>query len=331
MAMKILVTGSAGHLGEALVRTLRHEGHTVVGLDVLASNETDVVGSITEPAIVRHCMQGVNVVMHAATLHKPHVATHSHQAFIDTNVTGTLNLLEAAVDAKVEAYIFTSTTSTFGDALSPPKSSPAAWITEDVPAVPKNIYGVTKVAAEDLCQLFHRNHGMPCIVLRTSRFFPEADDNETQREAYSDRNLKVIELLHRRVDIHDVVTAHQAALANAQRIGFGKFIISATTPFTRADLAPLRGLAAEVLQQTFPHADAIFSAQGWVMPDDIDRVYVNARARDMLGWRPEYDFARALEDVARGEDPRSPLARSIFAKGYHQGEHADGRYPVDAS
>jgi UDP-glucose 4-epimerase len=327
--MKILVTGSAGHLGEALVRTLRGEGHTVVGLDVVASNETDVIGSITDAATVRQCVQGVNAVIHTATLHKPHVATHSRQAFVDVNITGTLNLLEAALSAKVDAFVFTSTTSTFGDALSPPKESPAAWITEDVPLEPKNIYGVTKAAAEDLCQLFHRNHGLPCIVLRTSRFFPEADDNEQRRDAFGDRNLKVIELLHRRVDIHDVVTAHQAAMANARRVGFGKFIISATTPFTREDLPGLRGSAASVLQNKFPHVGEVFAAQGWRMPDDIDRVYVNTRARDVLGWQPEYDFARALADVARGDDPRSPLARSIFMKGYHQGKGVVGRYPVE--
>lgn len=322
--MKILVTGSAGHLGEALVQTLRAEGHTLVGLDLVASPETDVVGSIVNPDVVRLATTGVNVVVHTATLHKPHVATHSRQAFIDTNVTGTLNLLEAAVEANVDSFIFTSTTSAFGDALSPPKGAPAAWITEDVSSVPKNIYGVTKVAAEDLCQLFHRNHGLPCLILRTSRFFPESDDDANLRDAFPDRNLKVIELLYRRADIYDIVTAHQAALTHVKRVGFGKFIISATSPFAEADLADLRGRAGNVLRKIYPHYEEIFRAQGWSMLDDIDRVYVNAKARDVLGWRPEYDFARALDDLARGDDPRSPLARGIHIKGYHRDSHADG-------
>ena len=123
-------------------------------------------------------MRGVQAVFHAATLHKPHVATHSRQDFVDTNITGTLNLLEEAATAGVESFVFTSTTSVFGDALVPPAGAPAAWVTEDVTPVPKNIYGVTKAAAEDLCQLFHRNQGLACIVLRTSRFFPEEDDNK---------------------------------------------------------------------------------------------------------------------------------------------------------
>jgi len=135
-------------------------------------------------------MQGVEAVLHTATLHKPHVLTHSRQMFIDTNITGTLNLLEEAAAAGVHSFVFTSTTSAFGDALTPPAHAPAIWITEDVVPVPKNIYGVTKTAAEDLCELFHRNRGLPCVVLRTSRFFPEADDDPVAREAYADLNIK---------------------------------------------------------------------------------------------------------------------------------------------
>jgi UDP-glucose 4-epimerase len=119
-SMRVLVTGSAGHLGEALVRTLRDLKHEVVGLDILASPFTTQVGSISDRTFVRRCMKGMQNVFHAATLHKPHVATHSRQAFVDTNVTGTLNLLEEAVAAGVGAFVYTSTTSVFGDALIPP-------------------------------------------------------------------------------------------------------------------------------------------------------------------------------------------------------------------
>eukprot|EP00913_Durusdinium_trenchii_P028310 g26538.t1 len=180
-------------------------------------------------------MQGVDVVFHTATLHKPHVATHCRQDFIDTNVTGTLNLLEHAVSAGVGAFIFTSTTSAFGSALRPPPNAPAAWITEDCRGLPKNIYGATKVAAEELCALFHVDCGLPCLVLRTSRFFPEVDDDPSMREEYADLNLKCNEFLHRRVDIADAVTAHLLAAERAAEIGFAKYIISATTPFCRDD------------------------------------------------------------------------------------------------
>jgi nucleoside-diphosphate-sugar epimerase len=92
--MRILVTGSAGHLGEALMRTLPAAGHDPVGVDINPSPFTHHVGSIAEREMVKRCMRGVDAVVHTATLHKPHVATHSRQDFVDTNVTGTLNLLE---------------------------------------------------------------------------------------------------------------------------------------------------------------------------------------------------------------------------------------------
>jgi UDP-glucose 4-epimerase len=146
--MRVLVTGSAGHLGEALMRTLQHSIYEAVGLDVKTSPFTHLVSSITERAIIHGCMQGVEAVLHTATLHKPHVATHARQDFVDTNVSGTLNLLEEAVLAGVRSFVFTSTTSTFGRALVPPPGAPAAWITEQVAPIPKNIYGTTKLAAE---------------------------------------------------------------------------------------------------------------------------------------------------------------------------------------
>src|SRR5271167_3949703 len=126
--MTVLVTGSSGHLGEALMRTLRSSGRAAVGLDVVAGPFTDEVGSIADRACVARCMDGVDTVFHAATLHKPHVATHSRAAFVETNVLGTLILLEEAAKAGVRAFVMTSTTSTFGDALKPSIGAPTAWI-----------------------------------------------------------------------------------------------------------------------------------------------------------------------------------------------------------
>ena len=213
--MTLLVTGSSGHLGEALMRTLRASGRAAVGLDVIPGPFTDEVASIADRDQVARVIKGVDAVLHAATLHKPHVATHAREAFVETNVLGTLTLLEEAARARVRAFVMTSTTSAFGDALKPPPDAPAAWIDERVAPSPKNIYGVTKTAAEDLCQLFHRNEGLAVIVLRTSRFFPEEDDDPAMRAAYPDDNSKANEYLFRRVAIEDVVEAHLLAAERA--------------------------------------------------------------------------------------------------------------------
>src|ERR1700731_4180803 len=108
--MAILVTVSAGHLGEGLMRTLLDAGHQTIGVDIKESAFTHEVGSITDRNFVKRCMPGVHAVFHAATLHKPHIATHTRQEFVDTNITGTLNLLEEASAAGVGVFIFTSTT-----------------------------------------------------------------------------------------------------------------------------------------------------------------------------------------------------------------------------
>ncbi|WP_141454078.1 NAD(P)-dependent oxidoreductase [Pseudoxanthomonas sp. z9] len=327
---KVLVTGSSGHLGEALVTTLQARGHAVVGVDLLAGAYTHRVGTIADRAFVREAMAGVEVVLHPATLHKPHVATHSRQEFIDTNLTGTLNLLEEAVAGGVRAFVYTSTTSVFGDALVPPPGEPAAWIAEDVRPEPKNIYGVTKAAAEDLCQLFQRNQKLACIVLRTSRFFAEEDDDRRARESFSDANLKANEFLYRRVDIEDVVDAHLRAIERAPMLGFGRYIVSATTPFAREDMARLRADMAGVLRDRVPGFEAEYTRRGWLLPAGIDRVYVNARAREDLGWRPRHDFADVLARLRSGGTVLSPLAGRIGAKGYHAESFADGPYPVES-
>ena len=315
--MRVVVTGSAGHLGEALVRVLRDGGHDVIGIDVKASPYTTVAGSITDRDAVRRCVAGADAVLHTATLHKPHVGSHGKQAFVDTNVTGTVILLEEAADAGVRGFVFTSSTSAFGRALTPAPGAPAAWITEDVVPRPRNIYGVTKTAAEDLCELAYAERGLPVIVLRTSRFFPEGDDRDDVRSAFADPNVKANEFLYRRVDVADVAAAHLLAMERAAAIGFGKYIVSATTPFTPADLAGLRGDAPAVVRRLFPDYEAEYARRGWRMFPSIERVYVNDRARAELGWVPRYDFRSVLDALKSGDDPRSPLARAIGAKGYH--------------
>jgi UDP-glucose 4-epimerase len=315
--VRILVTGAAGHLGEGLAQVLANVGHEVVGLDLLASPFTALVGSVADRECVRGAMAGVDAVIHSATLHKPHVGSHGRQEFVETNITGTLILLEEAVAAGVSRFLFTSTTSTFGRALTPDTGEPAAWVTEDVAPLPRNIYGVTKTAAENLCELVWRDHGLPCLILRTSRFFPEEDDRDEVRPGFDGLNLKVNELLYRRVDLQDAVDAHLLALDRAPEIGFDRYIISATTPFSPGDVDELHRDAPAVVRRLFPDYEEIYARRGWTMLGVIDRVYVNARAREKLGWAPAYDFRHALDRLAAGEDPRSPLALAIGAKGYH--------------
>jgi UDP-glucose 4-epimerase len=319
----ILVTGSAGHLGEALMRTFRAAGRPAIGLDIKPSPYTDRVGSICDRVLVKECMAGAHAVLHAATLHKPHVATHTKQEFVDTNISGTLTLLEEAVANKIQSLIYTSTTSAFGAALTQ-----AGWITEEVVPVPKNIYGTTKVAAESLCELFAREKRLPVLILRTSRFFPEDDDDAATRSQYGTANLQANELLYRRADIQDIVDAQLLAIEKAPAIGFRRYIISATTPFQREHLQALHQNAPQVVATLFPEYEELYQLRGWTMFPHIDRVYVNDLARAELSWRPKYDFRHVLSCLQNNTDFRSELARAVGKKAYHDTPFAHGPYPV---
>lgn len=195
--------------------------------------------------------------------------------------------------------------------------------------IPRNIYGVTKKAAEDLCELFFRSKGLPCIVLRTARFFAEEDDDTRLRDEYEDLNLKVNEYLYRRLDLADAVEAHLLAAARAAEIGFGRYVLSATSPFGLEHLAALRTSAPAVVSSLVPEYEDVYRERGWRMLPSIDRVYVNRLAREQLGWTPRFDFRHALEALRHGDEVLSPLARAVGSKGYHPRRFDVGPYPVE--
>ncbi|KJX97210.1 NAD-dependent epimerase like protein [Zymoseptoria brevis] len=279
----VLVTGSAGHLGHALMISLPTQGYRPIGIDILSSSHTTHVGSIADSSFVASIFSrypSLQHIPHTATLHKPHVDSHAKSEFVETNIRGTLILLELAVESgHIKSFVFTSTTSTFGAALAPksgqpaawidesvvPIPKPAAWIDESVVPIPKNIYGATKCAAEFLCRLVHSQSKMSVLVLKTSRFFQEPDDSADAREMYDDDNLKVLELLHRRADIADVVSAHVCAIQQAEKVGWGKFIVSAPPPFVNDErtLQMLNGgQAGDLIRKFLPDEAEKLLAKG---------------------------------------------------------------------
>jgi UDP-glucose 4-epimerase len=142
-------------------------------------------------------------------------------------------------------------------------------------------YGVTKLAAEHLCRVAFETHRLPVIVLRTARFFPEAD--MAQAIEQSDENTKANEFLFRRLTVEDAAEAHVTALERAPAIGFDRFIIAAPTPFEPSDCAALIADAPAVVTRYFPEYRAIYDRRGWTMFRSIDRAYVSRRAEERLG------------------------------------------------
>lgn len=302
--MRVLLTGSSGWLGQTLAPRLRAAGHEVTGLDPVGGPNTDVVGSVADRDLVARVFRsgGFDAVIHSGALHKPHIGPHSHSEFVATNVQGALNLLEESVAHGVGRFVFTSTTSLMisAEVRAGLKGGAkrAAWMTEDLaPLEPRNIYGVTKLAAEHLCRMVHRDSGMPVVVLRTSRFFPEADDM-AHEIAQSDENTKVNELLFRRLTVEDCAEAHMLALDRAPDLGHEVFIISAPTPFTPADCPMLIDRAPDVVGRLYPEYREIYGRLGWTMFDSIDRIYDASKAERLLGFRCRTTFETRLRELA---------------------------------
>lgn len=305
--MRVLLTGSSGWLGRFLAPQLRAAGHAVIGLDVAPGADTRICGSIADRTVIDAVFaeHAPDAVIHAGALHKPDIARYDRQAFIDVNVSGTLHLLEAAVRAGHDRFVFTSTTSLMISQVIRDEAGDAAiWLDEaSGPIEPRNIYGVTKYAAEQLCRLFHLEHGLSVVVLRTARFFPEEDDTHL---TLGGENMKANEFLHRRLTVEDAAAAHVAALERAPGVGFGTYIVSAPPPFSRADLAELKCDAPTVVTRYFSEAATLYARRGWTLPRTIGRIYDPAAIERDLGFRCAIDFRAVLDALAA--DSTMPFA-----------------------
>ena len=271
--MKVLLTGSSGRIRSAIVKFLSHNIE-IVSIDNRPGPCTSSLIDIREKEKVVESARGVDAVIHCTALLTPHLGLFSEHEFWEVNVKGTENLLEACLKHNVKRFVFTSTTSVYGDALAHPEK--AVWVTEELLPHRRDIYDETKIAAENLCLEASKN-GLSCISLRMSRCFPERED------------LMAIYRLYRGVHESDVALAHELALFLPMQ-GYEAFNISSLSPFNQTEIEELKKSAAIVILRRFPWAKEEFSKRGWSLPQTIDRIYVIEKAIKLLGYRPFYNF-----------------------------------------
>ncbi|WP_164110170.1 MULTISPECIES: NAD-dependent epimerase/dehydratase family protein [Sphingobacterium] len=274
--MKILVTGSSGRLASVVVDHLRSLGHKVIGIDIIAHPATDELIDILDIEAVENITKGVDAIVHTAAIHGKHYdLNYPRSVFIDVNIKGTLNLLNAAVKNGVKKFIYTSTTSIYGSAMN--DDTQAVWVDETLREQPRDIYDITKQCCEQLCKDFFYKEKLETAVLRVARFLPE------------DENLTINHRLYRGLDERDGAHAIQLALIHNFK-EFEIFNISSGSPFNAEDLHELKFHPLEVILKYYPEARGIYKSKGWTFPNSIDRVYRCDKARNAFGYIPKYTF-----------------------------------------
>ncbi|EJL6507071.1 NAD(P)-dependent oxidoreductase [Vibrio cholerae] len=277
--MRILVTGSAGRVGRAIYIKLMRT-HDVVGIDKTPCSTADYIGDIRDSTLIDGVLKNIDVIVHTAALHAPHVGLVPDSEFTSINVDATEKLALAGVKAGVKHFIFTSTTALYGYASTP--KSIAGWIDEEVTPQPKSIYHKSKIAAETKLEEISNLFQFPVTVLQMSRCFPEPAD------------LMAVFRLTRGIDARDVANAHLCAVEK-RLSGFNRFIISGATPFHFSDCKALYTDAGAVIKRKCPEIALAFQQRSWLLPQSLDRVYDSSSAHEKLGWSPIHGFESVLE------------------------------------
>jgi nucleoside-diphosphate-sugar epimerase len=273
---KILVTGSSGQLGREIVKQLKLRDYEVLGIDVVESDTTNKLINIRNKEQVKNITIGMDAIIHTAAIHGKHYELkYPREEFIETNINGTFNLLKACVENGVKKFLYTSTTSIYGKSMV--NSKEAVWVDENLIPAPRDIYDITKLTAELLCQDYFEKENLETTVLRVSRFLPEAE------------NTKAIHRLYRGLDEYDGAIGHILALEKHFKT-FEIFNVSNESPFQKEDLKTLISDPKEVMKKYYPGIEEIFEQKAWVFPKRIDRVYSIEKAKKELGYKPINNF-----------------------------------------
>ena len=325
MTKKILVTGADGFIGSHLTELLLRRGYDVRPfvlynsfnscgwLDELPEelrSELDVfAGDIRDPSGVRKAMQGCDAVLHLAALIAIPYSYHSPDTYIDTNVKGTLNVLQAARELGFRRVIHTSTSEVYGTARFVP-------ITEEHPVLGHSPYSASKIGADQLAYSFYASFGLPVVIVRPFNTYGPRQSARAViptiigQIAKGERRLK-LGAVHPTRDfsyVADTANAFLCALNSDAALGE---VVNFGSNF-EISIGDTVKLIAEVMGVEV----AIETDQERLRPEksEVQRLWAsNSKAREMFGWTPAYGglagFRRGLEETARWFSVPGNLAR----------------------
>lgn len=317
---RVLVTGADGFIGSHLTEALIRAGVNVRAFvfynasnswgwldqsDPTLRAKLDVfAGDIRDQGGVRQAMQGCDIVLHLAALISIPFSYHSPESFVDTNVKGTLNILEAARAAKIERVVVTSTSEVYGTARFVP-------ITEDHPLQAQSPYAATKIGADNIALSYHRAFGTPVVVLRP---FNTYGPRQSARAVIPTIAMQILAgstkiklgSVHPTRDfsfVGDTVRGFARAAVSENILGE---VVNIGSGF-EISVADTVNLIAETLGATIE----IETDDVRVRPaaSEVERLFAGiAKAKSLMGWEPFYagldGFKRGLaETIAWFRDP----------------------------
>ncbi len=304
---KILVTGAAGFIGSHLVSKLLELGAELVGLDNLyngkmenledISNKTNfefIKGDIRDLNLLLEIMKDIDIIYHEAAFTSVPQSVKMPQSCNDVNVTGTLNLLNAARKRDVSKIIFASSSAVYGDTPTLPKK-------EDMPRIPISPYGVTKLTCEAYMSTYYQVYGLKTISLRYFNVFgPRQEDSPYSGviAIWLGRILKNKELIifgdgEQSRDFTYVDDIVQANLLATKSEAFGEILnIGAGSPITLKNLANLMLKIANKQDLEVKLADP--------RPGDILHSYADiSKAQNLIHFKPSFTTGEGLRNYFR--------------------------------
>ncbi len=302
----ILVTGADGFIGSHLTEELVRRGHKVRAfvlynsfnswgwLDHCSPDVRDqfevFVGDIRDPHGVKEAMKGCDAVLHLAALIAIPYSYHSPDTYVDTNIKGTLNVLQAARELGIKRVVHTSTSEVYGTARFVP-------ITEEHPLQGQSPYSATKIAADQLAYSFYASFGLPVVTVRPFNTYGPRQSARAviptiiTQIACGQRQIKLGAVLPTRDFnyVDDTVAGFIAALQSESSIG--EFINIGS------NFEISIGETAQLIAESMDCSIEIVTEKQRLRPEksEVERLCAsNAKAREMLGWLPKYGGREGL-------------------------------------